>query len=914
MPINILRQGTSLAAAIMIMVVLAVTASVEPEFTWGGRAPHPAVVNPVLGEDAASVISLRGEWEFVSFDTAKPYRNGVWPKMYKETTKFWKDSRKILVPGCWEAQGVGEPGDSVSWDATWDNNIKPLRHRLMGECWYRRNVEIPSSWTGKRIWIKFGGVKNAGWVWVNERQVAYIDNYCATEKYEITDLVKPGETAKVVVEVTNLRPSRKGLTSVHHRWGGVYRDVELEATPQTFIDDCWVRGDFDAKCAELHVTVGRAAAECANNASYQIRFTVNDISNSSNLSNLSNPSNPSNPSNLSHSLTLRLPLADFRPWSPESPNLYTAKVELVSSDGVVVQTRRERFGVRKIEVRGQDFFLNGKPFFIRGFGDDAAYPITGITPPDINEHRRHLAKARAAGFNYVRLHTHCEVPEYFEAADELGIMIQAELPYYSDLPVEGFEFDPKRDVTELWRNFRRHPSFTTYSMGNEGSFGDVLDVRMHKYVKAMDPDRLKINQDTNQPDIGAADRSDYSGAPIKPWPRGTFKSDRPAVCHEYLNLSVKTDSRSEGKYTGVWMPPATRKARGEWLSRFGLGLDWGDRLQDAQHVLQGIWQKQGIEAARADPYCRGYIYWTIVDVIVWNAKTDSFASQGLFDPFWEEKKCGTTASEFATYNSPSCVLADFSPAAAVLSVKDKLAADILFAHYDDEPIADATVGWKFVADGKTLSSGETAAGRQELGSVRKVASLSVEAPEVTKPVKGAFVVTVSGGKRPVSNSWTFWIFPKGPSHAQIVAAAASRGVTIAKKDSPEAKAALAKGGNLITVDGADGRPNISLGWWWMGRQVGTAIREHPALGDFPSEGAMTPLWFRLIKDKGLALPAKGIDPQDMIIVGEGGEACFVYLAERRIGNSRVLECHGLDLVSDIPEGNALLSRLVDYLP
>ena len=76
---------------------------------------------------------------------------------------------------------------------------------------------------------------------------------------------------------------------------------------------------------------------------------------------------------------------------------------------------------------------------------------------------------------------------------------------------------------------------------------------------------------------------------------------------------------------------------------------------------------------------------------------------------------------------------------------------------------------------------------------------------------------------------------------------------------------------------------------------------------------MTPLWFRLVKDTGLALPAKGIAPQDMIIVGEGGEACFVYMAERRIGNSRVLECHGLDLDSDIPEGNALLARLVDYL-
>ena len=122
--------------------------------------------------------------------------------------------------------------------------------------------------------------------------------------------------------------------------------------------------------------------------------------------------------------------------------------------------------------------------------------------------QRHLAVARKAGFNFVRLHTHCELPEYFEAADELGIMIQAELPYYSDVPTEHFTFDPKRDVTELWRNYRRHPSLAVYSMGNEGSFGPALDKALHRYVKRMDPDRLKINQDCHVAKINtlASDR------------------------------------------------------------------------------------------------------------------------------------------------------------------------------------------------------------------------------------------------------------------------------------------------------------------------------------------------------------------------------------------------------------------------
>ena len=76
---------------------------------------------------------------------------------------------------------------------------------------------------------------------------------------------------------------------------------------------------------------------------------------------------------------------------------------------------------------------------------------------------------------------------------------------------------------------------------------------------------------------------------------------------------------------------------------------------------------------------------------------------------------------------------------------------------------------------------------------------------------------------------------------------------------------------------------------------------------------MTPLWFRLVKDRGQTLPVAGIDQKDLLIVGEGGKACFLYMAERQIGRSKVLECHGLDLVSDLPESNALLGNMVNWL-
>ena len=122
----------------------------------------------------------------------------------------------------------------------------------------------------------------------------------------------------------------------------------------------------------------------------------------------------------------------FQPWSPESPQLYLADATLHDGD-CTLHGWQERFGVRKLEVRGDRFYLNDKPFFVRGYGDDFIYPETLASPASREIHRKHFEVARRSGFVYVRLHTHCEWPEFYEAADEAGILIQPELPYYRQL-------------------------------------------------------------------------------------------------------------------------------------------------------------------------------------------------------------------------------------------------------------------------------------------------------------------------------------------------------------------------------------------------------------------------------------------------------------------------------------------------
>ena len=879
---------------------------IEEADTWGGRKERLAVVNPVTGVDKENVISLRGDWTFSTMNCGS--RNGLGKRLYLEKT--WPRERKIKVPGCWAAQGVGGPGMSECWDIKGDNDAKPIRHKYMGFAYYRKTVKIPSGWKGKRIWLKVGGVKSCGWFWVNERQVAMNENYCGTYKYEITDLVQPGADATVIAQITNLRPSRKGQMSALHKWGGIYRDIEIEATPKIFIDDAWVRGDFDGRLAEVHVSV------CGSAVNTEVRATIEGIKGAREQAALLNGEN-----------VLKFPLKNFRPWSPDQPNLYTARVDLVEN-GKIIQTRRERFGVRKFEVRGKDFFLNGKPFYLRGFGDDSTYPISGITPADRNFHRAHLLKARKAGFNFARLHTHCEVPEYFEAADEVGIMIQAELPYYGDSTAEAMDFNPKRDVTELWKNYRRHPSFAIYSNGNEGSFGPVLDRRLYDYVKSIDPDRLKIAQDCHEPWSNPPEAADFLQTHALPWSHGSVKHDRPFVAHEYLNLSVKSDSRDEKMYTGVWFAPVTRKARAEWLSKFGLGMGWGDRLQDAQHALQKHYQKQGVEWIRMDPYCDGFWFWTMVDVVVENRKGDPgiYTAQGLFNPFWEQKRGGASADDFAQFNSDLCLLLNVLDTKRIFVSGDVFDADFSFANYSGKTFKDVKLDWKL---GNNAVSGSERIGEILPGAAQKVASTKIKFPEVAKAVK----MRLSANIGRVANYWDFWVYPRRErqdgSHIAVEnkyrvemskhysgllpeRSAAKAKVVVAEFGSQLAAQALSRGQRVITLANTDGKPNLKLGWWWLGKQTGVALAHHPALQGVPHEGVMDPLMFRLVSHGGLPLPYRGLKQDDMLIVGESGTNCVLHLAQAKIGNGKACMAFGLDLLNGTPEAVSMFDGLLEY--
>ena len=961
------RRLQFLATLLFTAVILPAVSNAED---WGA-AESFAVVNPVVRSEYSDVISLDGEWDFVAegaFTHQLALGGGVWA-----ANPFPENSaRKLAVPGIWEAQGVGEPGEGRTWDCLWDCGHWDLNSRYVGSALYRTKVEIPARWRGKRVWLKLGGVASQARIWINRERAAFYETYCGARKYDVTDLVAPGETAEIVALVRNDVPARIGLFNVNERFGGFYRSVELEATPDVYVDDVWAITNLQTNTVAVRVYVKGTDAQGKAYPLYEDELSPNDRERDA-TPRLMVGSTPisidglaeldvaiktfdgkvvasqkvKKPKTSSAAGTFRpgaflveLPIDQLQLWTPERPTLYNLDVVLRDQNGDALHGWTQRYGARELKIVGKQFYLNGRPYFFRGGGDHNYDQINLIEPADRARFLQHMTIYKTAGFNYMRFHTHSPLPEYFEAADEKGILLQPELPYYHDVPCEGFEFNPQREMWELFRTNRRYVSFATYSYGNEGYLGAPLDEKMYNWVKRYDPERLVIHQDGG-PNNKPGKNSDFTtNRPngvsfINPWARGEMDPiNAPVVAHEYLNLSIKMDPRMESRFTGVRKAPVSAKAWREKLEKLGLTEEWGAQCLAAAETLQGIYQKRGLESARLDPACDGYLYWSLVDASI--PQGDCVAAQGYLNPFWEPREHGLQPEEFAQFNGPTSLLMETdAPSHAIMS-GESLRVKFAISHFDAAPLPAGEYAWALVAkDGsKTFASGVVDAQEIAPGFVGELATVEIKIPDGLDSGAAARLEIVAPNES-AANSWNFWILPERKlrslkgyavspqlvaplaqiySDVTAISEAQESDAWIVSTSEPEFAEALKRGKRVLAITPASDAPNVSLGWWALGTQVGAAVANSDAFKEFPTGAYMDELWFRLVRVGAPDLAQRPLgDAFEPLFVGEGRDSYYLYLGQTEFKGAKALVSYALDLVQNVPESNALLDSLLLYI-
>ena len=128
-------------------------------------------------------VSLDGPWAFA-----------LDPKNVGEKENWWGPEKalpdKIQVPGCWQAQGFGQPQGC-------------LRHQYEGPAWYKKSVPIPANWKGKTLWLKIGGASRRTTAYVNGKKVGFHDGYLTPFRFDISDAVTPGRENVIAIRVDN---------------------------------------------------------------------------------------------------------------------------------------------------------------------------------------------------------------------------------------------------------------------------------------------------------------------------------------------------------------------------------------------------------------------------------------------------------------------------------------------------------------------------------------------------------------------------------------------------------------------------------------------------------------------------------------------------------------------------------------
>ncbi len=427
--------------------------------------PRPTIVpTPVETPGIASpVISLNGTWKFAPEPPPEFWKNEGAPS----------DWRDIEVPGEWATQGF---------------NLGPDVERV-----YRCEVAVPAEFADRRLILRFDGVYSYARVWVDGRYVRDHHGGFTSWDCDVTGLLKPGQRSQLIVGVTDMSDDVSwGSSYAKHSIGGILQDVKLLALPQVHAERFHVSTDLDERyrngALEVTLRLRLAPGETA-----EVRLSLRD---------LQNKAVRLEPGVLRFAATapeatVRIPVGAVTTWDAEHPRLYALEARVIAG-GITVEVLRRNVGFRKVEVRGNKLFVNGREVKLRGGNRHNIHPLRGRSVPaefDLLDARLF----RDANINFVRTSHYPPTEAFLDACDRFGLYVEEEnavcfVATHGNLPTSEeptFRSRYLDQFAEMIERDRSHPSVILWSLGNESQWG-VNIKQLYDHVKPEDPSRPVI--------------------------------------------------------------------------------------------------------------------------------------------------------------------------------------------------------------------------------------------------------------------------------------------------------------------------------------------------------------------------------------------------------------------------------------
>ena len=422
-------------------------------------------------------ISLNGTWKFnfVEEPSQRPM------DFYKEDydVSSWDD---LPVPSNWEMYGYDKPlYCNVEYPHA---NTPPTIQRRSGYSGYgvnpvgsyRRTFTMPENWENKQVFIMFGGIYSAAYVWVNGQHVGYTQGANNDHEFDITKYLKPGENT-LSVQVFRWSDGSYLECQDMFRMSGIFRDVYLFATPKTFVRDHYITASLNSSSNYTSGTFSLQAwinnrASSAQTVSAQVELLTPSgesvyKSAAQTVTNLASGSE--------QKLTFTTTLSNILPWTAETPNLYTAIVTLKDNLGNVTEVFSTKYGFRHIDIRNRKVYINGEQVLFKGANRHDTHPRYGraVTTESMLQD---VLMFKQNNLNIIRTSHYPNAAKMYAMFDYYGLytMDEADLECHANTGISNYTSwapafaDRTRRMAQRDRN---HPAVIFWSLGNESGDG-----------------------------------------------------------------------------------------------------------------------------------------------------------------------------------------------------------------------------------------------------------------------------------------------------------------------------------------------------------------------------------------------------------------------------------------------------------
>ncbi|MET7552425.1 MULTISPECIES: glycoside hydrolase family 2 TIM barrel-domain containing protein [unclassified Streptomyces] len=427
--------------------------------------------------------ALRTARSWLHSDVPSHSLNGMWRFRLSQTIPVAEDFAaedfddsgwdSISVPSHWVLQGDGAYGRPIYTNVQFPFPIDPPHvpdENPTGD--YRRHFDMPADWSeAERVLLRFDGVESLFKLWVNGEEIGSAGGSRLAHEFDVTSSLRPGDN---VVAVRVHQWSAASYLEDQDQWWlpGIFRDVTVIARPAGGIEDVWLRTGFENGHGQMETEV------TADAAAFPVTLRLPELG----IEQMWETAADVAP----------IDVDGVEPWSAEQPRLYDVTVSNAAESIAM------RVGFRTVEIRGDQFLVNGRRVVFHGMNRHETHPERGRVFDE--EHAREdLARMKRFNVNAIRTSHYPPHPRLLDLADELGFWVILEC----DLETHGFDAvdwvgNPSDDP--MWRDAyldrirrsverdKNHPSIVIWSLGNEAGTGSNL-AAMSAWVHARDAGR-----------------------------------------------------------------------------------------------------------------------------------------------------------------------------------------------------------------------------------------------------------------------------------------------------------------------------------------------------------------------------------------------------------------------------------------